>query len=103
MSSRQEEPSSGSRRSNGRTIGQFIMRNEIGKGSFAQVYLGWHKVRRWSCLPSSHAFELQSHAIRPYLRMASGRSHYLFECLCLIAHECCVLFNDINAEICMLP
>ncbi|KAG6126001.1 Serine/threonine-protein kinase [Claviceps purpurea] len=43
MSSRQEEPSSGSRRSNGRTIGQFIMRNEIGKGSFAQVYLGWHK------------------------------------------------------------
>ncbi|KAG6017206.1 Serine/threonine-protein kinase [Claviceps pusilla] len=43
MTSRQDEPSSGSRRSNGRAIGQFIMRNEIGKGSFAQVYLGWHK------------------------------------------------------------
>ncbi|KAG5922517.1 Serine/threonine-protein kinase [Claviceps africana] len=43
MTSRQDEPASGSRRSNGRAIGQFIMRNEIGKGSFAQVYLGWHK------------------------------------------------------------
>ncbi|KAG5930977.1 Serine/threonine-protein kinase [Claviceps sorghi] len=43
MASRQDEPASNSRRSHGRTIGQFIMRNEIGKGSFAQVYLGWHK------------------------------------------------------------
>nr|AFO69309.1 serine/threonine-protein kinase [Aciculosporium take] len=43
MASRQDEPSSGSRRSNGRAIGHFIMGNEIGKGSFAQVYMGRHK------------------------------------------------------------
>ncbi|KAG6038913.1 Serine/threonine-protein kinase [Claviceps citrina] len=43
MASRQDEPSSGPRRSNGRPLGQFIMGTEIGKGSFAQVYLGWHK------------------------------------------------------------
>lgn len=43
MASRQDGPSSGSRRSNGRAIGQFIVDKEIGKGSFAQVYMGWHK------------------------------------------------------------
>lgn len=26
-------------------MGQFDIGSEIGKGSFAQVYLGWHKVR----------------------------------------------------------
>lgn len=46
--------SSGSRKSGGRAVGQFNIGSEIGKGSFAQVYLGWHKVRQ-----SSHpAFEL---------------------------------------------
>ncbi|KAF4460735.1 ulk ulk kinase [Fusarium albosuccineum] len=35
--------SSGSRKSGGRAIGQFNIGSEIGKGSFAQVYLGWHK------------------------------------------------------------
>lgn len=46
--------SSGSRKSGSRAVGQFNIGSEIGKGSFAQVYLGWHKVRQ-----SSHpAFEL---------------------------------------------
>lgn len=37
--------SSGSRKSGSRAVGQFNIGSEIGKGSFAQVYLGWHKVR----------------------------------------------------------
>lgn len=43
MASRQEGQPSGSRKSSGRNIGQFIIDKEIGKGSFAQVYMGWHK------------------------------------------------------------
>ncbi|KHO00744.1 Serine/threonine-protein kinase [Metarhizium album ARSEF 1941] len=43
MASRQDGPSFGSRRLNGRAIGQFVIDKEIGKGSFAQVYMGWHK------------------------------------------------------------
>ncbi|KAF5138656.1 Serine/threonine-protein kinase ATG1 [Metarhizium anisopliae] len=43
MASRQDGPSFGSRRLNGRAIGQFVIDKEIGKGSFAQVYVGWHK------------------------------------------------------------
>ncbi|KAH7263226.1 hypothetical protein BKA59DRAFT_48214 [Fusarium tricinctum] len=35
--------SSGSRKSGSRAVGQFNIGSEIGKGSFAQVYLGWHK------------------------------------------------------------
>ncbi|KAM0341177.1 hypothetical protein ACHAPU_010192 [Fusarium lateritium] len=35
--------SSGSRKSSSRAVGQFNIGSEIGKGSFAQVYLGWHK------------------------------------------------------------
>lgn len=27
-------------------IGDFVVGAEIGKGSFAQVYMGWHKVYR---------------------------------------------------------
>ncbi|KAK8141093.1 Serine/threonine-protein kinase [Beauveria asiatica] len=43
MTSRQEGASSrGSRRSS-RHVGSFIIDREIGKGSFAQVYMGWHK------------------------------------------------------------
>lgn len=41
--------SSGSRKSSSRAVGQFNIGSEIGKGSFAQVYLGWHKVRHSSC------------------------------------------------------
>ncbi|GFP57282.1 serine/threonine-protein kinase ATG1 [Trichoderma asperellum] len=40
MASRQD---SSSRRSGGRNVGQFTIDKEIGKGSFAQVYMGWHK------------------------------------------------------------
>ncbi|KAH7159938.1 hypothetical protein B0J13DRAFT_116919 [Dactylonectria estremocensis] len=44
MTSHQEASASqSSRRSGGRTVGQFNIGSEIGKGSFAQVYLGWHK------------------------------------------------------------
>ncbi|EFY88904.1 Serine/threonine-protein kinase [Metarhizium acridum CQMa 102] len=43
MASRQDGPSFSSRRLNGRAIGQFVIDKEIGKGSFAQVYVGWHK------------------------------------------------------------
>ncbi|OAA71303.1 Serine/threonine-protein kinase [Cordyceps fumosorosea ARSEF 2679] len=43
MASRQEGTSSrGSRRSS-RHVGSFIIDREIGKGSFAKVYMGWHK------------------------------------------------------------
>lgn len=45
MASRQDGPSVGSRKLGGRSIGQFAIDKEIGKGSFAQVYMGWHKVR----------------------------------------------------------
>lgn len=46
MASRQDAPSSsGSRKSGAQTIGQFDIDKEIGKGSFAQVYMGWHTVR----------------------------------------------------------
>ncbi|KND92323.1 Serine/threonine-protein kinase apg-1 [Tolypocladium ophioglossoides CBS 100239] len=48
MASRQEAPPSGSRKPNGRNIGQFVIDREIGKGSFAQVYMGWHKWFHWS-------------------------------------------------------
>ncbi|KAL6815705.1 kinase-like protein [Trichoderma sp. SZMC 28013] len=43
MASRQDGSSLGSRRSGGRNVGQFAIDKEIGKGSFAQVYMGWHK------------------------------------------------------------
>ncbi|KAL7918933.1 hypothetical protein ACQKWADRAFT_215630 [Trichoderma austrokoningii] len=43
MASRQE---SSSRRSGSRNLGQFTIDKEIGKGSFAQVYMGWHKETR---------------------------------------------------------
>ncbi|ENH73231.1 Serine/threonine-protein kinase ATG1 [Fusarium oxysporum f. sp. cubense race 1] len=45
MAARQESStSSGSRKSGSRAVvGQFNIGSEIGKGSFAQVYLGWHK------------------------------------------------------------
>ncbi|KAK2605998.1 Serine/threonine-protein kinase [Conoideocrella luteorostrata] len=43
MASRHDGPSFGSRRGNGRALGQFVIDKEIGKGSFAQVYMGWHK------------------------------------------------------------
>ncbi|KAH7326403.1 hypothetical protein B0I35DRAFT_405653 [Stachybotrys elegans] len=43
MSSRQETSSYGSRKSGGKSVGQFYIDKEVGKGSFAQVYLGWHK------------------------------------------------------------
>lgn len=45
MASRQDGSSLGSRRSGGQNVGQFAIDKEIGKGSFAQVYMGWHKVR----------------------------------------------------------
>ena len=45
MASRHDSSSQSSRRLAGRSIGQFIIDKEIGKGSFAQVYMGWHKVR----------------------------------------------------------
>ncbi|PHH60159.1 hypothetical protein CDD81_2077 [Ophiocordyceps australis] len=41
MASRKDAPPSGSRGS--KAVGQFIIDREIGKGSFAQVYIGWHK------------------------------------------------------------
>lgn len=37
--------SSRSKTSSERTLGQFCVGREIGKGSFAQVYVGYHKVR----------------------------------------------------------
>ncbi|KEY67237.1 hypothetical protein S7711_06704 [Stachybotrys chartarum IBT 7711] len=43
MASRQDTAAYGSKKSGGKTIGQFIIDKEIGKGSFAQVYLGWQK------------------------------------------------------------
>ncbi|KAI1020017.1 hypothetical protein LB503_006422 [Fusarium chuoi] len=48
MAARQESStSSGSRKSGSRAVvGQFNIGSEIGKGSFAQVYLGWHKLER---------------------------------------------------------
>lgn len=43
MASRQEGTSSRTSRKSGRNVGSFIIDKEIGKGSFAQVYMGWHK------------------------------------------------------------
>ncbi len=48
MASRQEGTSSRSSRKS-RTIGSFIIDMEIGKGSFAQVYMGWHEVSPPPC------------------------------------------------------
>ncbi|KAJ6788441.1 hypothetical protein PWT90_10903 [Aphanocladium album] len=45
MASRQEGTSSHGSRKSSRSIGSFVIDKEIGKGSFAQVYMGWHKVR----------------------------------------------------------
>ncbi|KJZ72849.1 Serine kinase ATG1 [Hirsutella minnesotensis 3608] len=43
MASRQDAAqASSSRKSTARSIGQFVIDKEIGKGSFAQVYMGWH-------------------------------------------------------------
>ena len=44
MSSRRDATSSGSSKSGERIVGQFTIDKEIGKGSFAQVYMGFHKV-----------------------------------------------------------
>ena len=33
-----------SKKASRRAVGEFIVEKEIGKGSFAQVYLGWQKV-----------------------------------------------------------
>lgn len=42
--------SSGRRRREGdASIGDFVIGGEIGKGSFAQVYSGHHKVRELPC------------------------------------------------------
>src|SRR5689334_16496397 len=62
MASRQDAPPPASRQarsSGGRNIGQFVIDKEIGKGSFAQVYMGWHKVRQpspngWPCVSTCH-------------------------------------------------
>ncbi|KOS19006.1 Serine/threonine-protein kinase ATG1 [Escovopsis weberi] len=43
MANRHDASSFGSKRLCGRNIGQFTIDKEIGKGSFAQVYVGWHK------------------------------------------------------------
>ncbi|KAK0385830.1 hypothetical protein NLU13_7007 [Sarocladium strictum] len=43
MASRRDATSSGSQKSSGRIVGQFTIDKEIGKGSFAQVYMGFHK------------------------------------------------------------
>lgn len=45
MASRHDRPSQSSKRAVGKSIGQFVIDKDIGKGSFAQVYMGWHKVR----------------------------------------------------------
>lgn len=50
MASRQESSGHGSRRTAGRNIGPFVIDKEIGKGSFAQVYMGWDKVSLLSLL-----------------------------------------------------
>jgi hypothetical protein len=44
MASRRESAPGGSRKSSGRVIGHFTIDKEIGKGSFATVYMGFHKV-----------------------------------------------------------
>ncbi|EGX90859.1 serine/threonine protein kinase (Pdd7p), putative [Cordyceps militaris CM01] len=44
MASRQEGTSSRATRRSSRHVGSFVIDREIGKGSFAQVYMGWHKV-----------------------------------------------------------
>ncbi|KAK5989177.1 Serine/threonine-protein kinase ATG1 [Cladobotryum mycophilum] len=38
-----QDTSLASKRLGGRNVGQFAIDKEIGKGSFAQVYMGWHK------------------------------------------------------------
>lgn len=43
MASRQEGTSSRATRRSSRHVGSFVIDREIGKGSFAQVYMGWHK------------------------------------------------------------
>ncbi|KAF7550922.1 hypothetical protein G7046_g7858 [Stylonectria norvegica] len=43
MAGLQDLPVSQGSRKSGRSVGQFNIGSEIGKGSFAQVYLGWHK------------------------------------------------------------
>ncbi|TQW00445.1 hypothetical protein V2A60_001522 [Cordyceps javanica] len=43
MAGRQEGTSSHGTRRSSRHVGSFIIDREIGKGSFAQVYMGWHK------------------------------------------------------------
>lgn len=57
MASVRDTPSQGSRKSSRRTVGEFLIEKEVGKGSFAQVYQGWHKVRVCSslehCIPAS--------------------------------------------------
>lgn len=46
MAGRQDVlPASASRKSGTQSVGQFDIDKEIGKGSFAQVYMGWHTVR----------------------------------------------------------
>lgn len=61
MASRQEGTSShGSRRSS-RSIGSFVIDKEIGKGSFAQVYMGWQKVSTVSSSSASPTLSANNH------------------------------------------
>lgn len=46
MASSRDAQSHDPRRSSRRTVGEFQIEQEIGKGSFAQVYRGWHKENR---------------------------------------------------------
>ena len=45
MAERRASSSFGRARQGNGAIGDFEIGSEIGKGSFAQVYYGWHKVR----------------------------------------------------------
>lgn len=67
MSSRKDGSSTDPRASDERIVGPFIVKQQIGKGSFAEVYIGWHRVRRPSLLFSAHAHDPRSQSLLPLL------------------------------------
>lgn len=69
----------------GRRVGDFVIDKEIGKGSFAQVYLGWHKVWHTTTSPmhlripkSTKAYMSRRHRKLPdpYGLWSRSRNHH---------------------------
>ena len=92
MASRQEGQPPGTRKASGRNIGLYVIDMEIGNGSFAQVYMGWHKVRSLS--PPSRTAAVQGRLAMASLMSLPAPAHrsrfgLFWHCVLIVPRFCC--------------